>query len=99
MFATLKTMCTALDWYPALEQMHQLLLQIEDPAQQAQGIAAMCTFLQQNWMVMVAMDDIRAAAKVAMETTSAWPSAPPEIAMQAQIVMGIIANIEAAAAL
>jgi hypothetical protein len=96
MFSTLKTMCTALDWYPALEQMHRLLLQIEDPGQQAQGIAAMCTFLQQNWMIMVAMDDIRAAAKIAMESTSTWP---PEIAMQAQIVMGIIANIEAAAAL
>jgi hypothetical protein len=79
--------------------MHRLLLQIEDPAQQVQGIAAMCTFLQQNWMVMVAMDDIRAAAKVAMETTSMWSAAPPEIAMQAQIVMGIISNIEAAAAL
>jgi hypothetical protein len=90
-----KAMAANVDWHPALEHMHRLLLQIEDPAQQLHGIAAMCAFLQQNWMVMIAMDDIRAAAKVAMESTSAWAAAPPIVAAQARMVLWIIQQIEA----
>ena len=95
MSATLKTMSANIDWMPALEHMYTILQQIEDPAQQLQGIATMCAFLQQNWMALVAMDDIRDAAKIAMETTNAWAAAPPEVALQARMVLWIIGNIEA----
>lgn len=91
----IKAMATTVDWMPALEHMHHMCLQIEDPTQHLHGIASMCAFLQQNWMVLIAMDDIRAAAKIAMEATSTWTAAPPVVAAQARMVLWIIEQIEA----
>jgi len=84
-------MAANIDWMPALEHMNQLLHQIEDPG----ATASMSAFLLQNWMIMVVMEDVRAAAKIAMEATSTWDDAPPIVAAQARMVLWVIGQIEA----
>lgn len=96
--ATLKTMSTNFDWLPALQQLHTFLEQIENPESYLQGIAATCALLQQNWMLLVAEDDIRAKAKEAMEATASSPSIPPVLAMHARQLLWMIATIETALA-
>ena len=91
-------MSTNNDWMPALLQLHTFLEQIADPESYLQGIASTCAHLQQNWMLLVAEDNIRAKAKEAMEATATSPSMPLVLAMHARHLLWMIATIESALA-